>query len=81
MKKGIFSVMNYYLPLKGIASMHCSANVGKKEIQQYSSDSQEPERQLFRLIPKELLSAMMNMAGMMMEYLILKEVAMPNASS
>jgi phosphoenolpyruvate carboxykinase (ATP) len=29
MKKGIFSVMNYFLPLKGIASMHCSANVGK----------------------------------------------------
>jgi phosphoenolpyruvate carboxykinase (ATP) len=30
MKKGIFSIMNYYLPLKGIASMHASANVGKK---------------------------------------------------
>ncbi len=30
MKKGIFSVMNYYLPLKDIASMHCSANVGKE---------------------------------------------------
>ncbi|TFH49781.1 MAG: phosphoenolpyruvate carboxykinase (ATP), partial [Bacteroidia bacterium] len=30
LKKGIFSVMNYYLPLKGIASMHCSANVGRK---------------------------------------------------
>lgn len=30
MKKGIFSIMNYYLPLQGIASMHCSANVGKK---------------------------------------------------
>jgi phosphoenolpyruvate carboxykinase (ATP) len=29
MKKGIFSVMNYYLPLRGIASMHCSANVGR----------------------------------------------------
>lgn len=29
MKKGIFSMMNYYLPLKGIASMHCSANVGE----------------------------------------------------
>ena len=29
MKKGIFSVMNYHLPLKGIASMHCSANAGK----------------------------------------------------
>ena len=26
MKKGIFSMMNYFLPLKGIASMHCSAN-------------------------------------------------------
>jgi len=29
MKKGMFSMMNYYLPLRGIASMHCSANVGK----------------------------------------------------
>lgn len=29
MKKGIFSMMNYYLPLRGIASMHCSANVGE----------------------------------------------------
>lgn len=29
MKKGMFSVMNYYLPLNGIASMHCSANMGK----------------------------------------------------
>ncbi len=26
MKKGMFSMMNYYLPLKGIASMHSSAN-------------------------------------------------------
>lgn len=30
MKKGIFSLMNYYNPLKGMASMHCSANVGEK---------------------------------------------------
>ena len=29
MKKGLFSLMNYYLPLKGMASMHCSANVGE----------------------------------------------------
>jgi phosphoenolpyruvate carboxykinase (ATP) len=30
MKKGMFSMMNYLLPLKGIASMHCSANVGNE---------------------------------------------------
>ncbi|MBQ8919886.1 MAG: phosphoenolpyruvate carboxykinase (ATP) [Acidaminococcaceae bacterium] len=29
MKKGMFSMMNYYLPLKGIASMHCSANTDR----------------------------------------------------
>ena len=29
MKKGIFSVMNYFLPLQGMAAMHCSANQGK----------------------------------------------------
>ncbi len=29
MKKGIFTMMNYWLPLQGILSMHCSANVGK----------------------------------------------------
>ena len=30
MKKGMFSMMNYYLPQKGIASMHCSANTDKE---------------------------------------------------
>ena len=30
MKKGLFSMMNYYLPLKGIAAMHCSANTDMK---------------------------------------------------
>ncbi|MFB6317630.1 phosphoenolpyruvate carboxykinase (ATP) [Saccharicrinis sp. FJH54] len=29
MKKGMFAMMNYYLPLNGMASMHCSANKGK----------------------------------------------------
>ncbi len=29
-KKGIFSIMNYFLPLKGIGSFHCSANMGAK---------------------------------------------------
>ncbi|MEY4834098.1 MAG: Phosphoenolpyruvate carboxykinase [Bacteroidota bacterium] len=30
MKKGLFALMNYYLPLQGISSMHCSANKGKE---------------------------------------------------
>lgn len=30
MKKGMFAIMNYLLPLRGVASMHCSANVGEK---------------------------------------------------
>lgn len=31
MKKGIFSMMNYWLPLQNIMTMHCSANVGKEK--------------------------------------------------
>ncbi len=30
MKKGMFAIMNYFLPLRGMASMHCSANVGEE---------------------------------------------------
>ncbi len=30
MKKGMFAMMNYYLPLRGMSSMHCSANKGKQ---------------------------------------------------
>lgn len=30
MKKGMFAMMNYLLPLKGMPSMHCSANVGEE---------------------------------------------------
>ena len=29
MKKGIFTIMNYFLPLRGIGAFHCSANMGK----------------------------------------------------
>ncbi|MGT0298974.1 phosphoenolpyruvate carboxykinase (ATP) [Staphylococcus aureus] len=34
--KGIFSVMNYLLPMQDIMSMHCSANVGEKAMLHYS---------------------------------------------
>jgi phosphoenolpyruvate carboxykinase (ATP) len=30
MKKSVFSIMNYILPLKGVMSMHCSANIGRE---------------------------------------------------
>src|SRR6266568_5007289 len=30
LKKSIFTILNYLLPLKGVLSMHCSANVGKQ---------------------------------------------------
>ena len=30
MKKGMFAMMNYFLPLQGIASMHCSANMSQE---------------------------------------------------
>jgi phosphoenolpyruvate carboxykinase (ATP) len=29
MKKSVFTILNYLLPLKGVLSMHCSANIGK----------------------------------------------------
>jgi len=38
MKKGMFSMMNYFLPLKGIASMHCSANTDKNGKTTLSTD-------------------------------------------
>jgi phosphoenolpyruvate carboxykinase (ATP) len=30
MKKSVFTILNYLLPLKGVLSMHCSANIGRK---------------------------------------------------
>ena len=49
MKKGIFSMMNYYLPLKGIAAMHCSANTdmeGKNTAIFFGTLSTDPKRLL-----------------------------------
>ena len=49
-KKSIFTVMHYLLPLKGVLSMHCSANMGPQGELALISDSPEPARQRYRLI-------------------------------
>ena len=58
MKKGMFSMMNYYLPLKGIASMHCSANTDmNKENTPLSSQpcSSSPINNLFGSVDRVVL--------------------------
>jgi len=55
MKKGIFSMMNYWLPLEGKLSMHCSANVGKDGDTALFLVLVERGKQLFQQIPKENL--------------------------
>ena len=62
MKKGMFSMMNYYLPLKGIASMHCSATVSYTHLDVY-------KRQVLSFafyIPVVLLADVIPMIGMLM---------------
>ena len=50
MKKGLFSMMNYYLPLQGIASMHCSLTKEKMAMWLFSSDYQEQEKLRYQQI-------------------------------
>jgi len=44
MKKGIFSMMNYWFPLEGKLSMHCPVILEKREMSASSLDSLEPEK-------------------------------------
>ena len=80
MKKGMFSMMNYFLPLKGMASMHCSANTDLK-IQQSSLVCQEQVRLHFPQILRDSSSVMTSMAGMTTEYSTLKVDAMLRLST
>ena len=43
-KKSVFTVLNYLLPLEGVMSMHCSANIGATAIRRCSSGSPAPAR-------------------------------------
>ena len=65
MKKGMFSMMNYYLPLKGIASMHCSANTDLNgENTAIFFGLSGTGKTTLSTDPKRLRSAMTSMDGM-----------------
>ena len=66
MKKGMFSYMNYLLPLKGIASMHCSANTNEKGETAIFFGLSGTGKQPFQQIPSVSLSVTTSTAGMMM---------------
>ena len=69
MKKGMFSMMNYFLPLKGIASMHCSANTDLNgENTAIFFGLSGTVRQHFPQILRDSTSVMTSTAGMITEY-------------
>ncbi len=82
-KKGIFSALNFILPVyKNTLPMHCSANVGKNDETPYFLDSLVQEKPHYLQIQNVNSLAMMSMAGRPKTlYLILKEVVMPRSST
>lgn len=76
-KKSIFTALNYLMPLQGIMSMHCSANIGLEGDTSLFLVYLELEKPHYLQIPKERLLVMMNTVGQMQEPSIMKVVVMP----
>ena len=72
MKKGVFTLMHWLLPPKGVLSMHCAANEGKTGDVSFLV-CREQEKQLYQLIQLEGFLVMMSTDGVTTVFLILKE--------
>ena len=82
MKKGIFSIMNYLNPLRGIASMHCSANTDLEgKTPPFSSDCPVRAKPPFPPTPNASSSVTTSTAGTMKESSTTKADATPRSST
>jgi phosphoenolpyruvate carboxykinase (ATP) len=76
-KKAVFTVMNYLLPLRGVLPMHCSANVGRAGDVALFFGLSGTEKPPCQPIQSAFSSVMTNMVGLTTASLILKAAAMP----